>query len=97
MEELDFSDLLARYSDKGRKGFYPLMMYAVITYANMQQNLFRRLDRRSAPERSGVYPVYKWKETELFSQKMAMAVNPKTWIMRTKNNYIHFKPSIPAD
>lgn len=43
MEELDFSGLLVRYSDKGRKGFNPLMMYAVITYANMRKT--RSVDR----------------------------------------------------
>ena len=36
MEELDFSGLLACYSDKGRSGFNPIMMYAVVTYANMR-------------------------------------------------------------
>ncbi len=36
MEELDYSALLSRYSDKGRKGFNPIMMYAVVTYANMR-------------------------------------------------------------
>ena len=36
MEELDFSGLLACYSDKGRTGYNPIMMYAVITYANMR-------------------------------------------------------------
>ena len=36
MEELDFSGLLAGYSDKGRKGYNPIMMYAVVTYANMR-------------------------------------------------------------
>ena len=36
MEELDFSGLLACYSDKGRTGFNPIMMYAVVTYANMR-------------------------------------------------------------
>ena len=35
MEEMDFSGLLARYSDKGRKGYNPIMLYAVILYANM--------------------------------------------------------------
>ena len=35
MEELDFSDLLACYSDKGRTGFNPIMLYVVVTYANM--------------------------------------------------------------
>ena len=37
MEELDFSGLLARYSDKGRTGFSPIMLYAVVTYANMRE------------------------------------------------------------
>ena len=36
MEELDFSGLLARYSDRGRTGYNPIMMYAVVTYANMR-------------------------------------------------------------
>ena len=36
MEHLDFSGLLANYSDKGRNGYNPIMMYAVVTYANMR-------------------------------------------------------------
>ncbi len=36
LEELDFSGLLACYSDKGRTGFNPIMLYAVVTYANMR-------------------------------------------------------------
>ena len=36
MEELDFSGLLAHCSDKGRNGYNPIMMYAVVTYANMR-------------------------------------------------------------
>ena len=36
MEELDFSGLLAQCSDKGRNGYNPIMMYAVVTYANMR-------------------------------------------------------------
>ncbi len=36
MEELDFSGLLACYSEKGRTGYNPIMMYAVVTYANMR-------------------------------------------------------------
>ena len=38
MEELDFSGLLANCSncsDKGRTGYNPIMMYAVVAYANM--------------------------------------------------------------
>ncbi len=34
--ELDFSVLLANCSDKRRIGYNPIMMYAVITYANMR-------------------------------------------------------------
>ncbi|GMQ55830.1 hypothetical protein AN1V17_02220 [Vallitalea sediminicola] len=36
LEELNFSSLLARYSNKGRKGYNPIMMFAVLTYANMR-------------------------------------------------------------
>ena len=36
MEDLDFSGLLACYSDQGRTGYSPIMMYAVVTYANMR-------------------------------------------------------------
>lgn len=36
MEELNFSGLLACYSGKGRSGYNPIMMYAVVTYANMR-------------------------------------------------------------
>ena len=36
MEEFDFSGLLACYSNKGRTGYNPIMMYAVVTYANMR-------------------------------------------------------------
>ncbi|MGN8696575.1 IS1182 family transposase [Bacillota bacterium HCP3S3_F1_1] len=36
MEEMDFTGLLARYSNKGRNGFNPIMKYAVLTYAAMR-------------------------------------------------------------
>ena len=36
MEELDFTKLLAKYSNKGRNGYNPIMKYAVLTYANMR-------------------------------------------------------------
>ena len=36
MEELDFSGLLANCSDRGRIGYNPIMMYAIVTYANMR-------------------------------------------------------------
>ena len=36
MEDLNFTNLLAQYSDKGRNGFNPIMKYAVLTYANMR-------------------------------------------------------------
>lgn len=35
MEELDFSGQLPCYSNKGRTGYNPIMLYAVVTYANM--------------------------------------------------------------
>ena len=43
MEDLDFSGLLANCSDKGRTGYNPIMMYAVVTYANMRG--IRAVDR----------------------------------------------------
>ena len=36
MEDLNFSGLLACYSDKGRNGFNPIMMYAAVVYAAMR-------------------------------------------------------------
>lgn len=36
MEEMDFTGLLAQYSNKGRNGFNPIMKYAVLTYAGMR-------------------------------------------------------------
>jgi transposase len=36
LEELDYSSLVARYNTKGRKGYNPIMMFAVLTYANMR-------------------------------------------------------------
>ena len=69
MEDLDFSGLLACYSDKGRTGYNPIMMYAVVTYANMrgvravdrivelcQRDLaFIRLTRGQKPKRDAFY------------------------------------------
>ncbi len=43
MEDLDFSGLLACYSDKGRTGYNPIMLYSVVTYANMRG--IRAVDR----------------------------------------------------
>ncbi len=43
MEELDFSGLLANCSQQGRTGYNPIMMYAVVTYANMRG--IRAVDR----------------------------------------------------
>ena len=43
MEELDFSGLLACCSDQGRTGYNPIMLYAVVTYANMRG--IRAVDR----------------------------------------------------
>lgn len=36
MKEMDFSSLMAQYSNKGRNGYNPIMKYAVLTYANMR-------------------------------------------------------------
>lgn len=43
LEELNYSGLLARYSSKGRKGYNPIMMFAVLVYANMRG--VRAIDR----------------------------------------------------
>ena len=43
LEDLDFSSLLARYSSKGRTGYNPIMMYALVIYANMRG--IRSVDR----------------------------------------------------
>ncbi|CCQ95388.1 transposase [[Clostridium] ultunense Esp] len=43
LKELNFDKLLARYSNKGRKGYNPIMMYALIVYANMRG--IRSVDR----------------------------------------------------
>ena len=46
LEDFDFSSLLARYSNKGRKGYNPIMLFAVISFQVMMdiqgsiQNLF---------------------------------------------------------
>lgn len=37
MEDLNFSGLLACYSDKERTGSNPIMLYSVVTYANMRE------------------------------------------------------------
>ena len=36
MEDIDYSGLLAQYSNKGRNGFNPIMMYATVVYAAMR-------------------------------------------------------------
>ena len=36
LEKMDFTSLLAGYSTKGRKGYNPIMMFAVLLYANMR-------------------------------------------------------------
>ncbi len=43
MEEMDFTALLAQYSDKGKRGFNPIMKYGVLTYANIRG--IREIDR----------------------------------------------------
>ena len=36
MEELNYTALLEQYANKGRKGYNPIMMFAVLVYANMR-------------------------------------------------------------
>ena len=43
LEDLDYSGLLGRYSKKGRKGYNPIMLFAVLIYANMRG--IRAIDR----------------------------------------------------
>lgn len=43
LEQLDFTQLFEKYSHFGRKGYNPIMMYAVIVYANMRG--VRAIDR----------------------------------------------------
>ena len=43
LEDLNYTSLLAQYKSKGRKGYNPIMMFAVPTYANMQG--IRAIDR----------------------------------------------------
>lgn len=43
LEELNYTSLFAQYSNKGRKNYNPIMMYAVLTYANMRG--IRAVDR----------------------------------------------------
>ena len=43
LEDLDYTSLIAQYSDKGRKPANPIMMHAITTYANMHG--IRSVDR----------------------------------------------------
>lgn len=43
MEKMNFSNLSARYKKKGRKGYNPIMLFAVLLYANMRG--VRSIDR----------------------------------------------------
>ncbi|MDF2871180.1 MAG: transposase, partial [Anaerocolumna sp.] len=36
LEDLNYTSLLAQYSSKGRKGYNPIMMFAVLLYASMR-------------------------------------------------------------
>ena len=43
MEQMNFLKLTSQYSEKGRKGYNPIMLYAVLLYANMRG--IRAIDR----------------------------------------------------
>lgn len=78
MEELNYTGLLAQYSSKERKGYNPIMMYAVITYAAMrgvksvdrivelcERDLaFIWLTKGQKPQRDAFYDFIKYKLTE---------------------------------
>jgi transposase len=36
MEGMNFDELLKRYSNKGRKGYNPIMIYSLLLYANIR-------------------------------------------------------------
>ena len=55
MEDLDFSGLLACYFDKGRTGFNPIMLYSVVTYANMRGVSIRTVLQRKRVDKSRIY------------------------------------------
>jgi transposase len=78
LEELNYTNLLAQYSSKGRKGYNPIMMHAVITYAAMrgvksvdrivelcERDLaFIWLTKGQKPQRDAFYDFIKCKLTE---------------------------------
>ncbi len=78
LEELNYTSLLAQYSSKGRKGYNPIMMYAVITYAAMRgvksvdrivelcerDIAFIWLTKGQKPQRDAFYDFIKCKLTE---------------------------------
>lgn len=69
LEELDFSRLLNQYKSKGRKGYNPIMMFALLIYANMRgirsiddivsackrDICFMTLSNRQTPSRDAFY------------------------------------------
>lgn len=78
LEELDYSSLVARYNTKGRKGYNPIMMFAVLTYANMRgvkgidrivelcerDIAFIWLTKGQKPKRDAFYDYIKFKLTD---------------------------------
>lgn len=78
MEELNYTSLLAQYSTKGRNGYNPIMMYAVITYAAMRgvksidrivelcgrDLAFIWLTKGQKPQRDAFYDFIKFKLTD---------------------------------
>ena len=77
LEELNYTSLIAQYSTKGRKGYNPIMIHAVMTYAAMRgvksvdrivelcerDIAFIRLTKGQKPQRDVFYDFNKWKLT----------------------------------
>ncbi len=94
MKEMDFSDLTARYSTKGRTGYNPIMMYAIVTYANMlgiksvdrivelwERDLaFIRLAKGQKPKRDAFYDF-------IDGTKIEANANRYTFVWRGSINY----------
>ena len=88
MEDIDFSGLLAQYSNKGRNGFNPIMMYATVVYAAMRGirsvdtivDLCRRdlafiwLTQGNQPKRDAFYEFKNLRLTEEVLNNLALSV-----------------------
>lgn len=84
LEELNYSSLLAQYSSKGRKSYNPIMMFAVLIYANMRgvraidrivelcerDIAFIWLTKGLKPQRDAFYDFIKYKLTDQILEEL---------------------------